>query len=242
MITTKQGPLLQGEFRQRLINGAYSIRAAGIYQLDKDYFIRSDGTTTPGYRDFRGALESSGLFALNNKWVWGWDGVLLSDKTFFQDYNPRLSRYRTTDPFQNPYSEAISQAFLAGKGNRSYFEARSIYYFGFSQADVQSQIPVIHPVIDYNYTFDRPILGGELGYRLNFTSLTRGDADFNAITQSALNNGTCAQTADPAIKTPANCLLRGVPGTYTRFSAEHNGGVELPPIWPGVYAICISKG
>jgi LPS-assembly protein len=220
MITTKQGPLLQGEFRQRLINGAYSIRAAGIYQLDKDYFIRSDGSTTPGYRNFRGSLESSGLFALNNQWVWGWDGVLLSDKTFFQDYNPRLSRYRTTDPFQNPYSEAISQAFLTGKGNRSYFEARSIYYFGFSEADVQSQIPVIHPVIDYNYTFDRPILGGELGYRLNFTSLTRRDADFDAITQSALNNGTCTQTADPAIKTSANCLLRGVPGTYTRFSAE----------------------
>ena len=220
MITTKQGPLLQGEFRQRLINGAYSIRAAGIYQLDKDYFIRSDGSTTPGYRDFRGSLESSGLFALNNKWVWGWDGVLLSDKTFFQDYNPRLSRYRTTDPFQNPYSEAISQAFLTGKGNRSYFEARSIYYFGFSEADSQSQIPVIHPVIDYNYTFDRPILGGELGYRLNFTSLTRQDANFDAITQSALNNGSCTQTADPAIKTTANCLLRGVPGTYTRFSAE----------------------
>jgi len=220
MITTKQGPLLQGEFRQRLINGAYSIRAAGIYQLDKDYFIRSDGSTTPGYRDFRGSLESSGLFALNNKWVWGWDGVLLSDKTFFQDYNPRLSRYRTTDPFQNPYTEAISQAFLTGKGNRSYFEARSIYYFGFSEADSQNQIPIIHPVIDYNYTFDRPILGGELGYRLNFTSLTRQDANFDAITQSALNNGSCTQTADPAIKTTANCLLRGVPGTYTRFSAE----------------------
>ncbi|HTM75487.1 MAG TPA: LPS-assembly protein LptD [Pseudolabrys sp.] len=220
MITTKQGPLLQGEFRQRLINGAYSIRAAGIYQLDKDYFVRSDGSTTPGYRDFRGDLESSGLFALNDKWVWGWDGVLLSDKTFFQDYNPRLSRYRTTDPFQNPYSEAISQAFLTGKGNRSYFEARSIYYYGFSEADTQTQIPIIHPVIDYNYKFDRPILGGELGYRLNFTSLTRQDADFDAITQNALNNGTCTQTANPAIKTTANCLLRGVPGTYSRFSAE----------------------
>jgi LPS-assembly protein len=220
MITTKQGLLLQGEFRQRLINGAYSIRAAGIYQLDKDYFIRDNGTTTPGYRNFRGDLESSGLFALNDKWVWGWDGVLLSDKTFFQDYNPRLSRYRTTDPFQNPYSEAISQAFLTGKGNRSYFEARSIYYYGFSEADTQSQIPIIHPVIDYNYTFERPILGGELGYRLNFTSLSRQDANFDAITQSALNNGTCTQTADPAIKTTANCLLRGVPGTYSRFSAE----------------------
>ena len=42
MITTKQGLLLQGEFRQRLINGAYSIRAAGIYQLDRGYFA------TPG--------------------------------------------------------------------------------------------------------------------------------------------------------------------------------------------------
>ncbi len=85
---------------------------------------------------------------------------------------------------------------------------------------MQSQIPVILPVIDYNYTFDRPILGGELGYRLNFTSLTRQDADFDPITQLASNNGTCSQTANPAIKNTANCLLRGVPGTYTRFSAE----------------------
>ena len=120
MITTKQGPLLQGEFRQRLINGAYSIRAAGIYQLDKDYFIRSDGTTTPGYRDWRGSLESTGLFALNNKWVWGWDAALLSDRTFLQDYNPRLSRYfaNATEPVLNATGlndAAVSQLFLAAK-------------------------------------------------------------------------------------------------------------------------------
>ena len=71
MITTKQGPLLQGEFRQRLLNGAYEIRAAGIRQLDKDYFRHDDGTPTPGYRDWRGSVESAGQFALNNKWVVG---------------------------------------------------------------------------------------------------------------------------------------------------------------------------
>ncbi|MGB6272677.1 MAG: LPS-assembly protein LptD [Pseudolabrys sp.] len=220
MITTKQGPLLEGEFRQRLMSGAYSIRAAGIYQLDKDYFLRSDGTYTPGFRDWRGSLESTGLFAINNNWVWGWDGTVLSDRTFLQDYNPRLSRYRITDPFTQTTSEAISQLFISGKGNRSYFDARTIYYFGFSDADAQGQIPVIHPVIDYNYVFDRPILGGELGYRVNFTSLTRQDADFDPITQSALLNGTCTQTANPAIKNTSSCLLRGVPGTYSRFSAE----------------------
>ena len=220
MITTKQGPLLEGEFRQRLMSGAYSIRAAGIYQLDKDYFLRSDGTYTPGFRDWRGSLESTGLFAINNNWVWGWDGTVLSDRTFLQDYNPRLSRYRITDPFTQTTSEAISQLFISGKGNRSYFDARTIYYFGFSDADAQGQIPVIHPVIDYNYVLDRPILGGELGYRVNFTSLTRQDADFDPITQSALLNGTCTQTANPAIKNTSSCLLRGVPGTYSRFSAE----------------------
>ncbi|MGH7225126.1 MAG: LPS-assembly protein LptD, partial [Gemmataceae bacterium] len=113
MITTKQGPLMQGEFRQRLLNGAYEIRAAGIYQLDKGEFAPGGNTApaypgapvgivaAPGYRDWRGSLESAGQFALNTKWVWGWDALLLSDKTFLQDYNPTLSRYHSVDPFQN---------------------------------------------------------------------------------------------------------------------------------------------
>ncbi|HSV22995.1 MAG TPA: LPS-assembly protein LptD, partial [Xanthobacteraceae bacterium] len=220
MITTKQGPLLQGEFRQRLINGAYMIRGAGIYQLNKNSFANDLGIDAPGNRDFRGSLESSGQFALNDKWVWGWDGVVLTDKTFLQDYNPRLSAYHFTDPFGAAASSGISQLYLTGKGNRSYFDIRSIYYLGFSPADIQSQIPVIHPVLDYNYTFDRPILGGELGYNVNFTSLTRNQANFDAITQTAQNANSCSNTADPLFATSANCLLRGVPGTYSRFTAE----------------------
>ena len=221
MITTKQGPLLQGEFRQRLINGAYSIRAAGIEQLDKNAFApASPGVAAPGYRNFRGSVESSGQFAITDRWIWGWDAVALTDKTFLQDYNPHLSHYYTDDPYLSTTSAGVSQIYIAGKGNRSYFDARSIYYYGFSTADVQSQIPVIHPVVDYTYTLDHPVLGGELKYDLNFTSLTRQQANFDAVTATALNNGTCAQTADPAVKMSANCLLRGVPGTYSRFSAE----------------------
>lgn len=227
MITTKQGPLLQGEFRQRLINGAFTIRAAGIYQLDKDAFAPSvPGAIAPGYRDFRGSVESSGQFAINDKWVWGWDGVALTDKTFLQDYNPRLSSYHFTDPYGGAASSGVSQLYISGKGNRSYFDARSIYYFGFSTADVQGQIPVIHPVIDYDYTVDHPVIGGQLDYKFNFTSLSRGQINFDAITQTALTGGVGGEsqclTADPAVKTPANCLLRGLPGDYSRFSAEAN--------------------
>jgi LPS-assembly protein len=217
LITTRQGPLLQGEFRQRLMTGSYSIRGAGIFQLDKDVFVRDDGTRTPGYRDWRGSVESSGQFALNKNWVWGWDALVLSDKTFFQDYN--LSSYRENfDPFKTGATEGVSQIYLTGVGNRSFFDTRTIHYFGFSEADRQAEIPVIHPVLDYNYTFDRPVFNGELGFNVNFTSLTRGSASFDAITH---NTNACAPlTADPAIKIPSNCLLRGIPGTYTRLSAD----------------------
>ncbi len=218
MITSRQGPLLQGEFRHRLMSGAYSIRASGIRQWDKDYF---GGPGAPGYRDFRGSVESSGQFAINSKWVWGWDAIALSDKTYLQDYKPHLSGYTSTDPLMNVGSEGISQLYLIGKGDRSYFDARSIYYLGFSTADVQSQIPIIHPVIDYTYTFDHPVVGGELSYNLNFVSLSRGQANFDAITKTAFGNTNtfCVQNADPALAR-TNCVLRGFPGQYNRFSAE----------------------
>ena len=69
-ITTRQGVLFQGEFRQRLINGSYQIRAYGIDQLDPGAFAGQ-----PGDRQFRGGIETKGQFALNDKWIWGWDGV-----------------------------------------------------------------------------------------------------------------------------------------------------------------------
>ena len=217
MITTKQGPLLQGEFRQRLLNGAYEIRGAGIYQLDRGYFSNPAGLPAPGDRDFRGSVESSGRFAITDKWTWGWDAIALTDKTFLSDYNPRLSSYHFTDPFGAAASSGISQIFLTGKGERSYFDIRSIYYYGFSTADVQQQIPVIHPVIDYDYTVNHPVLGGELGYKFNFTSLTRQQAEFDAINQIASGLGTCS---NPMLVNTNDCLLRGIPGTYSRFTAE----------------------
>jgi LPS-assembly protein len=220
MITTKQGPLMQAEFRQRLINGAYDIRAAGIYQLDPGYFVHDDGTPTPGNRRWRGSVETDGQFALNKRWVWGWNVLALTDKTFLQDYNPSLLRNRASDAFETGASAGVSQIYLAGKGNRSYFDARSLYFQGFSEADNQGELPVIHPVVDYTYTVDHPVIGGELGFKTNFTSLTREDANFDAVRTSALNSGTCTQTANPAIINKNNCILRGFPGDYNRFSAE----------------------
>jgi LPS-assembly protein len=71
------------------------------------------------------------------------------------------------------------------------------------------------------------VLGGELGFNTNVTSLSRSQAEFDAITQNAFNAGSCANTADPAVRTSGNCLLRGIPGNYNRFSAETNWRREI---------------
>jgi LPS-assembly protein len=220
-VMTGQGVMLRGEWRQRLINGAYSIRASGIYQLDKDVFLRDDGSPpTPGYRDFRGAIESSGQFALTDKWVWGWDAIAPTDSTYFQDYG-LIPYQRSANQVLSGLTEGISQLYLAGRGDRSYFDMRGIYYYGFSEADVQKQIPVIHPVMDYSYVFGSPIFGGELSYKVNLTSLSRTSAAFDPISAAAVLSGGCGPTnADPTQKIPANCLMRGIPGTYSRLSAE----------------------
>jgi LPS-assembly protein len=212
-VTTRQGVLGQVEFRQRLLDGAYQIRAYGIDQLDPGAFAGQ-----PGDRQFRGGIDTKGQFAINDKWVWGWDGVLLSDYYFFSDY--RLAQYR--DPLSSFLSlptEAISQLYLTGVGNRSFFDARAIYYLSFSGN--QDKVPVIHPVIDYNNVINSNIFGGELSYRTNFTSLTRSTAAFDPITTLANTTGLCLNaSADPLARLPSQCLLRGMPGTYTRATAE----------------------
>jgi LPS-assembly protein len=213
--TTRQGLLMQGEFRQRFQDGAYQVRAYGIDQQDPNAFAGQ-----PGQRQFRGGVDSVGQFALNDKWVWGWDAVALSDYMFLSDY--RLSQYK--DPyasFLNLPTEAVSQLYLTGVGNRSFFDARTIYYLSFSGN--QSQVPAIHPVIDYSNVVNHAILGGEFSYKTNFISLTRDQAQFDAINTrgGADGLGLCTPTsADVNARTPGNCLLRGVPGTYTRLTAE----------------------
>jgi LPS-assembly protein len=219
--TTTQGLLLQAEWRQRLENGSFSVHGAGINQLNPGLFTTKDGPGYPGDRTNRGSLDSKGSFALNGQWIFGWDAMMVSDKTFFQDYG--LNNYlQINSSFQNFISDAgTSQVYLAGRGDRSYFDARIIYTYGLSLADVQSQLPVVYPVIDYAYTFGQPILGGELSYKANVTNLSREAAEFDAISQNAIDNNLCLPvTANAAEITRANCLLRGIPGTYSRASAE----------------------
>ncbi|WP_127088570.1 LPS-assembly protein LptD [Aquabacter cavernae] len=214
---SEQGLLMQGEWRQQLMNGAYDIRAAGIMQQDKDAFAG-----LPGYRDNRGIIQSRGEFAITDQWKWGWDGTLASDRTFLNDYH--LGGYVDALGLVNSTpTEIISQLYVTGQGDRSFFDARALYFLGLAVTDNQDMIPVVG-TFNYNYVFGKPVFGGEAGVRVNFNAVSRNEADFVGMSAATSNAGggtgvpagSCALT-NP---NPTQCLLRGAPGEYQRLSAE----------------------
>jgi LPS-assembly protein len=210
-ILSRQGFLGEFEWRHRLMTGAYSVRGAGIFQLDPGAFLPAP--LGPGDRDFRGSLESSGLFYLNDKWKWGWNATLLSDRWFLTNYGINSS---TVSTFY--LRESISTAFLQGLGDRSFFDLRGYYFQGLSTYDRPEQQPVVHPVLDYNRRFHGPgAAGGEIGLDLNVTSLTREATQYEQIPVQVAKVGifdTCAVFAKD------QCLVRGISGTTSRASVN----------------------
>ncbi len=109
-VTTKEGELFQAAWRQRLADGTYTVKMAGIFQQDPGYFAQRDGAGSPTADLFRGAIQTAGQFSLTNQWVWGWTGLLVTDTQFLYDYE--LTQFTSSfDPFRTGIAaEGISSS------------------------------------------------------------------------------------------------------------------------------------
>ena len=159
VITSEQGVLGKAEWRHRLANGGYNVDVAGIYQLDTDQ-------PPPGDTHWRGAARSRGQFGLNQYWNWGWDGTAVTDKTF-------LHKYKI-----DGRNEAVNQVYVTGLRDRNYFSAQGLNFQPLTTDEQEDFYPTALPYIQHSYTFEQPVLGGEVGYDWNFYSLHRKDSVF----------------------------------------------------------------
>jgi LPS-assembly protein len=221
-VFTGQGLFGAGEFRQRFENGMYYIRASGIDETHPDVFAN------PPYgasnRTLRGDVQTKGDFNLNDEWKFGWDIMALSDKYYLQDFavhSPTTSA--------NYFSESISTLYLTGQGQRSYFDLRGYYIEGLSAQDIQAQQPVVHPVLDYNHTFDiDPAksngIGGQLEFDFNLTSISATSASFQSVGAQTLDSAyglyNVCNTYLPGRTPGTSCLLRSIGGDFDRATAQ----------------------
>lgn len=209
---SRQGFMPVAEWRHGFESGYYTIRAAGIRQNDPSVFVYRNGDSEVGNREFRGIIHTTGIFRINERWSVGWDLNLMSDTAFLRDYSLML-------PGQ---TEANSRVFLRGQGSRSWFDLSATRYIGITATDIDNKIlPVAHPALDYFRVLDRSVAGGEFSWRTSVVSLSREAADVSM--RNPMLPITCNRLAPPVPGVnldPANCLVNGIDGNYSRASAE----------------------
>jgi LPS-assembly protein len=166
MWTTKQGPVADVEYRQRLASGLFNIHGYGVRQLQN---------TSSADRGWRGALASAGNFKLDDHWNWGWDGTVVSDRRFLDDFD-----FSSKDLLTN-------KVFLTGMADRNYFSAQALDFHTLALNEHQGYMPTALPYIDSEYTLDQAILGGELSMDWSAYSISR--EDYNT-PFSTVNHGT----------------------------------------------------
>jgi LPS-assembly protein len=208
------------QWRHRLANGSYFIRASGIFQEQPSLFLPEPYDA--GDRTFRGSLESAGEFQINNFWKYGWDFTLLTDRWFLSDYNVANQTISS-----NYYSESISTAYLTGQGDNGFFDLRGYHFEGLTANDLEQQQPDA-VVLDYNKMFNLDPaktegIGGDVQLDVNVTTLSAAAAAYQAVGPQQFDNAynlyNVCTTYTPGT-TASNCLLRGVGGDYTRSTVD----------------------
>ncbi len=221
---TNQGFLAEGEWRQRFNNGAYSIHVAGISQTDPGAF---DMNTVDRGREgdpnrLRGMMGTTGQFAINSRWDFGWDILVQSDKNFSRTYGI------------DGYSDFVhtSEIYLTGLDDRNFFDLRAMHFevqekvFDSDRDSRSAEQPWVLPSLDYAYTPDNSVFGGELNF----------DVNMRVIDRSRLDESPWIDPTDPT--PPPVERVPGIEGTSSRLTAAAewkrsfttDGGLVLTPL------------
>jgi LPS-assembly protein len=182
---TQQGFLGEAEWRQRFNNGQYTLKIAGIRQEDPNAFIDDFGPNVdsgpPGAPNkFRGMMGTTGQFAINPRWNFGWNVLLQTDKDFSSTYD--------IDGFNDGVHR--SEVYLTGLNDRNYFDLRAMY-FQIQENTLSSnptaragEQPWVLPSLDYAYIPDMAVAGGQLSLNVNMQNITRNELDVGVFPNS----------------------------------------------------------
>lgn len=158
LFTSKEGVMLQAEYRHRTESGRYRIAGSGTY-VDR----RNDLNQTVGGKAFRGHIASDGRFDLDQTWRWGFDVNRATDDTYLRRYD--LSSVRTL----------TSDVFVEGFRQRNYASASAFSFQGLRADDDDGLTPIVAPLLEYEMETEPTELGNRYRLGLSAVSLQRTD-------------------------------------------------------------------
>ncbi len=139
MITSREGPQLDLDYRYRFNQGTFSIDVSG-----------ADVSGKP-----EGALYSKGRFNYDETWRYGFDLNRATSSNYVRDFH--LGRFLGGAP-----NLLTSQAYIEGFGEGAYTRLDARGYQGLTNIIVNSKLPVVAPRYAYNYFGQPDALGGRV--------------------------------------------------------------------------------
>ncbi len=167
---SKETPLLNGEYRQRFENAVVDLSGTTTYS---SRIISDAGTNVELDKSFRGNLEASGMWNIDEKWRSGFDINLTSDDQYLRQYD-----ISDDDILEN-------QLYVERFDGRDYADARLISFQDVRILDQQSNSPNIFPEMNASFLGDAgQTLGGRWAFDVSALSLHRdgNDPDTNRFT------------------------------------------------------------
>lgn len=152
IITTEEGPVLAGEYRQRFADGLIGLEGSTTYASDET-----------GSKDVRGHAFATARFDLTDTWRSGADIQYASDDTY-------LRRYGFSD-----IDTLTNHLFAEGFRGRNYAAVQAYYWRGLSVDDRPGESPIVAPMLDINAIGPPGPMGGHWTFDANTMVLTRTD-------------------------------------------------------------------
>jgi len=158
LFTSKEGVMLQAEYRHRTETGRYQIAGSGTY-VDE----RNDLGQRLDDKEFRGHLAADGRFDIDPTWRWGFDANRASDDTYLRRYDLSSTHTLTSD------------VFLEGFRRRNYASASAYSFQGLRADDEPGLTPIVAPLLEYEMQTEPTDLGSRYRLGLSAVSLRRTD-------------------------------------------------------------------
>ena len=156
--TTNEGVVLGAEYREHTGNGQYLVDGSTTYTDARD-----DDGKLEGGNEVRAHLFSDGEFELDPEWRWGYEFQRASDDLYLRRY--RISSLDTL----------TTNAFVEGFNGRSYAAGNTFWFQGLKDGDDEGQIPLVLPLLDFNYAGEPDTNGGYFTIDSNLMVLHRLD-------------------------------------------------------------------
>lgn len=153
IITTHGGYVLEGEYRERWMNGGMWLQGSTGFNPNGGVSLKQD--------QIYSHLFGSGRIPIDGVWSTGYDVQLTSDQTYLKRYDISMLDRLTTD------------LFVQGESGRSRFAIDGYFFQGLRPTDDNRTFPVPLPLIEYSYIPMDDLLGGQFRFDFSSVALTR---------------------------------------------------------------------